>query len=87
MLRIVYTPSFVRKCDALPPDLQDEVKERIALFRKNPRHPSLHTHKLKGRLRGRWSFRVNYVVRIVFRYDDKETVALLAIGDHDVYKA
>ena len=85
MLRIVFTPSFLRQCAALPQALQEEVKEKILVFQKDPRHSSLRTHKLKGALKGYWSFRVNYAYRIVFEYDSKNTVALLKVGDHDVY--
>ncbi len=70
----------------LPLDLQDEAKECIAVLASNPRHPSLRTHKLKGHLGGRWSCSVNYAYRIIFRYVDAREIALLAIGDHDVYR-
>jgi mRNA-degrading endonuclease YafQ of YafQ-DinJ toxin-antitoxin module len=87
MLRIGYKPAFVRQWKKLPKALREEAKERIAVFCKNPREPSLHVHKLKGPLAGRWSFSVNYAYRIVFVYVDthKQEALLLAIGDHDVY--
>lgn len=85
-LRIVYTPSFLRELKKLPKDLQKEVKEKIDLFSIDPTHSFLKTHKLKGRLRGQYSFWVNYEYRIVFQYDSKSTAALLSVGDHEVYK-
>ena len=85
MLRIVYTPSFVRTFDDLPSALQEETREKIALFQENPRHPSLKAHKLKGKLRKYWSFSVNYKYRILYEYDAKSTVALLTVGSHDIY--
>ena len=85
MLRIGYKPAFIRQFKKLPPPLQDEVEERIALFRENPKNPSLRVHKLKGALAGRWSFSVNYAYRIVFVYETKGTAGLLAVGDHAVY--
>lgn len=84
-MKIVYTPTFLRQYYKLPHDLQEEAREKIAIFRKNPTTPSLHTHKLKGKLKCYCSFRVNYKHRIVFEYDTADTVALLQIGDHDVY--
>lgn len=86
MLRILYTPSFVRQYDALPRLLQEEVQERITLFCTDPKHPTLRTHKLKGALKGRWSFHVNYRYRIVFCYEEKGTAALLVVGDHRIYR-
>ena len=77
---------FLRQYGRLPRGLQEEVREKIALFRSDQHHPFLKTHKLKGRLRGRWSFSVNYSYRIVFRFEGKGAAVLLAVGDHDVYK-
>lgn len=86
MLEILYQPTFVRQYKKLPKDLQEEVKEKIALFKKEPDHAFLKTHKLKGRLSGRWSFSVNYEYRIVFNYLSKKEVTLICVGNHDVYK-
>lgn len=85
MIEIVYTPGFVRQYKKLPPALQEEAKEKIALFRKDQQHTSLHTHKLKGKLRKHWSFSINYNCRVIFEYDSKNVVALLRIGDHSMY--
>ena len=70
----------------MPLDLQEEVKEKVSLFKENPDHPFLKTHKLKGKLKDRYSFSVNYAYRIVFQYLSKDEAVLLCIGDHDVYK-
>lgn len=86
MIKVVYTPIFVRQYKKLPKALQEEIKEKISLFAEDPFHSFLKTHKLKGRLKGFISFSVNYDYRIVFEWDDKETAALLKVGNHDVYK-
>lgn len=86
MIAVLYKPTFVRQYDQLPKELQEDVRERITLFRKNPRHRSLRTHKLKGSLRGFLSFSVNYKYRIVFQWENRRTAVLLAVGDHDVYR-
>ena len=85
-MNLSYASSFlkqVKKCDSC---LQEEVFTAVEIFQQNPHHPSLKTHKLQGKLAGRWSFSVNYKIRIVFEYLSKESVVLLAIGSHDVYK-
>lgn len=85
-MEIIYSPSFIRQFSKLEKDLQEEVVEKIELFQENPKNRQLKVHKLKGRLKGRYSFSVNYKTRIVFLYTSKREAALLAVGDHDVYK-
>ncbi len=87
MITVAYTPGFVRQYKKLPADLQAEVKEKILLFQKNPRNPSLKFHKLEGRLQKYWSFSANYSYRIIVEEENApDTYALLAVGDHDIYK-
>ena len=85
-LDVVYAPSFVRGYAKLEIELKEEIKEKIALFTNPAHHEKLKVHKLKGHLKGRFSFSVNYHIRIVFRYKDKKTAELLTVGDHDIYK-
>jgi len=86
MVEITYKPTFIRQYKKLPPALQEEIKEKIDLFRKDPNHSFLKAHKLKGQLKGRYSFSVNYKTRIVFRHLEKDEIVLLSVGDHDIYK-
>lgn len=88
-MNIVYKPKFLRQFKKLPQALQDEAREKMTLFAENTNHPFLKTHKLRGPLKGFWSFSVNYKDRIVFQYEKlegQERIALLAIGDHRIYK-
>ena len=85
MITITYSPNFLRQFNKLPLALQDEAEDRVTLFAQDPRNPLLRTHKLKGHLRNRWSFSVNYRYRILFVYDSKKSVLLIAIGDHSLY--
>ena len=86
MLEIFYAPVFIRQLKSLEKDLQEEVLEKIELFKKRNNHKQLKIHRLKGRLSGRYSFSINYKMRIVFDYLSKKETVLLAIGDHDIYK-
>jgi len=86
MITLFYTPTFIKQYAKLPHELQAEVKEKIELFKEEPQHPFLKTHKLKGELKDLFSFSVNYKTRIVFMYDSKTEVSLLQVGSHDVYR-
>jgi len=84
-MRLFYTPKFLKQFNKLEPSLQDEVGEKIELFKKTKNHKALKVHKLKGPLTGRYGFSVNYKIRIVFR-KQKDIYYLLTIGDHDIYR-
>jgi addiction module RelE/StbE family toxin len=86
MPNIVYTPKFIRQWNKLIPDLQDEVIACLDTLKINPQDPGLKTHKLSGALKGCLSCSVNYHYRIVFEWDTQETIAVLSVGDHDVYR-
>lgn len=83
-MKIVYAPVFVRQFDKLESGLQEEVLEKIELFRDIGNHKILKIHKLHGRLQDRYSFSVNYKIRIVFVQKDGE-YWFLSIGSHDIY--
>ncbi|OGG78293.1 hypothetical protein A3A36_03015 [Candidatus Kaiserbacteria bacterium RIFCSPLOWO2_01_FULL_52_12b] len=85
MLNVYYKASFIRKMNALDSALNEEAAEKIALFKDTKNHRILKVHKLHGPLAGLFSFSVNYKTRIVFQYVSKNEIALLSIGDHDVY--
>ena len=84
-MELIHAPYFVRQFQKLEDGLKEEVLEKIELFRNPKNHKMLKVHKLKGRLKGRWSFSVSYRFRIVFSYVSKRRAALLGIGDHSVY--
>jgi len=86
MIKTAYKATFIRQFDALEGALQSEVLEKIELFRNPQNHNQLNVHKLHGPLKDCYSFSVNYKFRIVFGYISKNEVAMLTIGDHDVYR-
>jgi len=86
MIELEYAPKFLRQFKKLESALQVESEEKIELFKNKNNHRMLKVHKLKGSMRGNWSFSINYKDRIVFKWISANEVALLAIGDHNVYK-
>ncbi len=85
-MEVVYKPTFIRQYKKLPQSLQDEVKDKIELFKSDSKHPFLKTHKLKEKLNAYFSFSVNYKYRIVFEYESSKRACFLVVGDHDVYQ-
>lgn len=84
-ITIAYKPSFLRDFKKLEKKIQMEAREKMGLFKNEENHERLRVHKLTGVLKGCYSFSVTYSHRIVFSWEDKNTVALLAIGTHDIY--
>lgn len=87
MLNIKYTKLFLRQYSKLPLSIKKKTKESIKKFQKNPKDPSLKTHKLSGSLSKFYSFSVDYKIRIVFEMNKKTgEIYLLKVGGHEVYK-
>lgn len=86
MVNIVFSEKFVTQFESLSQKIQGVAHKKIEMFRANPKHPSLKTHKLNGALKGYFSFSVDYEVRIVFEFREKGTVHFLKIGSHEVYR-
>ena len=85
MLSVSFKPSFIRKLNGLDDTLRKEAVEKINLLKDIRNRRLLKVHKLHGPLAGLFSFSVNYKTRIVFEYVSKNEVALLSIGDHEIY--
>lgn len=83
MIDIQYAPNFIRMYKGLDSRLKDEIKDKINLFKNSKNHDILKVHKLNGNLKKSYSFSVNYQIRIVFEYENKNTVNLLYVGGHD----
>lgn len=60
------------------------IKERV--FRENPFHPTLKTHKLHGKEKEMWAFWINQKYRIKFIFLEEGVVLFLDIGTHDIYE-
>lgn len=90
-MNLVWTPVFSRAFKRLirqNPQLRPQIETTLEQLLKNPFHPTLKTHKLKGDLQGRWSCSIDYSNRIVFEFVTNadsgiEEILLLALGSHD----
>lgn len=88
MKKITFSLSFQKKLRQLQKKDQklfNKIKKQITLFKANPKHPSLHLHKLKGNLKNVWSISITINIRVLFVEDSK--YYFFDIGTHDqVYK-
>ncbi len=85
-MKIAYTAYFLKLLSKLELNLQNEVIEKTELFKDRNNHRGLNAHKLHGKFAGSYGFYVNYKIRIVFDYMNKEEAVFLLVGDHDIYK-
>ena len=85
MMQISFKPSFIKQLHKLEKNLIDEVLYKIDILKNSTNNAELKIHKLHGPMKDKWSFSVNYKIRIVFEYESKKEIVLLAIGDHSIY--
>lgn len=65
-------------------EIEDLFWEVTALFIQDPFHSSLKTHKLTGKLKNLWSFSIEYDLRVIFYFEEKNSKAVFVnIGSHD----
>lgn len=84
--RIEYSEKFLKSLDKLPERIIDKAERREKIFRENPFHPILKTHKLSGKERQSWAFWIDFHYRIKFIFLSAEEVLFLDVGKHDIYK-
>jgi len=86
MLNLQYAPAFFKQFKKLEPALKEKVLRAVELFKDRKNHRHLGVHKLKGVMRGKLSFSVDFHNRVVFIWVSADEAALLAIGNHDIYQ-
>ena len=84
--------SFIRSARMLlrkNPGASEDLSSALYLLMEDAFHPSLRTHKLKGKLEGSWACSAGYDLRIIFefvQYEGAEAILLEAVGTHqEVY--
>lgn len=83
---IHYNAQFEKQFLALTKAIQKKACKKELLFRKNPFHPSLRLHKLKGKLEGLWSISVDMKHRIIFKSLTNGVILFISIGMHSIYE-
>lgn len=85
-IKNVYYSSHFRKSLKKHRASRRTITAKIELFLQEPFHPSLKTHKLSGKLEGFWSFSISYHLRLLFEFIDEESVGLVDVGTHGIYR-
>jgi addiction module RelE/StbE family toxin len=65
------------------PQLNKTIKNKLQVFLKNPNHPSLKLHKLKGKKIDLWSLTIKPDLKIIFIYYKNSEIILTDIGSHN----
>lgn len=87
-MEVAFSNSFkkaLKKKVKTDPDVAKQFWTSLELFIVDPFNVSLRTHKLSGRLKHLWSFRINYNNRVVFYFtgDSPQKAVLTDIGTHE----
>jgi mRNA-degrading endonuclease RelE of RelBE toxin-antitoxin system len=85
-MKITETAQFRKSFEKLDKVLKKKTQKQFKLFLNNLFHPSLKTEKLEPKTSNIWSFRVDKSVRVIFTFLEKETILLLDIGAHNIYR-
>jgi addiction module RelE/StbE family toxin len=83
--KLVYEKQFIRLAHKLikgNPELDQKLEEVLNALSEDPFNPSLKTHPLHGKLKGKYACSLTYELRIVFKVESN-TIHLLNIGTHD----
>lgn len=88
-MEITFSPEvtkYVNEIKKKNPQLLKKMEKQLRLFKENPKHPSLRTHKLQGDLSNTWSITIERNVRMIYYFSSNKIVFFL-MGTHDeVYK-
>mgnify|MGYP001569112472 CR=1 FL=1 len=85
-MNIEYSRGFLKSASRLSKRIIETADRKEALFRGDPFHPGLETHKLHGKDKDAWSFSVDRRYRIKFSFLENNRVLFLDIGLHDIYR-
>lgn len=86
-MHIESSSRFEKRYRRLSKKVKEAAKAKEVVFRANPFHTSLETHKLHGKDAGSWAFSINRKYRIKFLFLTDTNVLFLDIGTHDeVYR-
>jgi toxin HigB-1 len=85
--QLVFTDQYTKRAARFlrqHPQLHEQYVKTLVLLQKNPLHPSLRLHPLRGRLSGLHSISINLRYRITMELlITRNEIVPINIGDHD----
>ncbi|MFH1705324.1 MAG: type II toxin-antitoxin system mRNA interferase toxin, RelE/StbE family [Patescibacteria group bacterium] len=85
-IKVFVTKHFEKSFQRLPQRIKKLAVKKDNFFRKDIFSPSLKTHRLKGKLKEFYSYRINQEYRLVFKMSQKDIVIYHDIGTHQLYR-
>jgi addiction module RelE/StbE family toxin len=80
-MTVSYSKTFIKQAKKLHPDLRQKLQSKIQLFMKNPLHPSLRNHSLRGKYKNYRSIDITGNVRALYLQKEDEAI-FDAVGTH-----
>ncbi len=82
-IKFEFTKSFLKDVSRLNKPQAIQLKNRLELFRIDPTHPTLNNHKLKGKLKGRFSINITGDIRAVYKFEKNDSIIKFSrLGSH-----
>ena len=86
-MHVEYSNKYLKATSRLSAKLIALADTKEILFRLDPFHPALKTHRLHGKEKDAWAFSITQKYRIKFIFLSDTVVLFLDIGTHDeVYR-
>jgi len=82
-MTLIWSTRFRKEFTALPGAIKERARKQLALFSRDPGHPSLRTKKMEGG--DIWEGRVSQGYRFTFTISG-DTYVLRRVGPHDILK-
>jgi len=83
---IQYSKQFLKDIADLSERQAKQMEKRLSLFQKQPTHPQLNNHKLKGNLKGYCSINISGDLRAVYRIEEDKingvTINFVRLNTH-----
>lgn len=85
-MQIYCSQIFFKNYKKLPASTRSKLEKLEIIFRANPFDPRLKTHPLAGKLKGFYSFSIDYHYRVVFYFEKENEIWFENVGTHAIYK-
>ena len=85
-MNIYYSKDFLKSFKKIPKSIQNKFEKQELIFRNNPFDLRLKTNPLIGKLKGFYSYSIDYHYRVIFSFELETEIWFHDIGSHSIYK-